>query len=79
MVLPMELVTVKGEGEGEGEVVIGCFVETLSIEERSVAGGGFLCNLVDNWSGEKKCWRGFGWIVPWVFQCSPEGFQEGDI
>ena len=41
--------------KGEGEVVLGCFVETLTLEERQVAGGGFHCSLVENWSGENMC------------------------
>ena len=27
----------------------------VALEERQVAVGGFLCNLVKNWSGEKMC------------------------
>ena len=35
VLLPVEVVPVKGEGE----VVLGCFVETLTLKERQVAGG----------------------------------------
>ena len=49
MVFPVEVVPVKGE------VVLGCFVETLTLEERQVAGNAFRCNSVKNWSGEKMC------------------------
>ena len=44
--------------KGEGEVVLGCFVKTLTLEERHVAGGDFRCNLVNNWSGKKMCFVG---------------------
>ena len=27
----------------------------VALEERQVAGGGFYCNSVKNWSGEKMC------------------------
>ena len=49
MVLPVEVVPEKGE------VVLGCFFETLTLEERRVAGGDFRWNLAKNWSGEKMC------------------------
>ena len=49
MVLPVEVVPVKGV------VVLGCFVKTLTLEERRVAGGDFCCNLVKNWSQERMC------------------------
>ena len=35
MVLPVEVVPVKGDGE----LVLGCFVKTLTLEERQVAEG----------------------------------------
>ena len=49
LMLPVEVVPVKGG------VVLGCFVETLTLKERQVAGGDFRCNLVKNWSGENMC------------------------
>ena len=39
----------------KGEMVRGCFVETLTLEERRVAGGDFRCNSVKNWSGVNMC------------------------
>ena len=36
-------------------MVLGCFVEMLTLEERQVAGGDFRWNLVKNWSGYKMC------------------------
>ena len=45
VVLSVEVVPEKGE------VVLGFFVETLTLEERRVAGGDFRWNLVKNWSG----------------------------
>ena len=49
VVLPVEVVPVKGE------VVLGCFVKTLNIEEMRVEGGYFRCNSVKNWSGVNMC------------------------
>ena len=49
VVLPVEVLPEKGE------VVLGYFVETLTLEERRVAGGDFRCNLVNNLSREKMC------------------------
>ena len=51
----MEVVRLKGE------VVLGCFVETLTLEERRVEGGDFCCNSVKNWSGENMCLVGI-WV-----------------
>ena len=31
------------------------FLVKVALEERQVAGGGFHCNSVKNWSGEKMC------------------------
>ena len=45
--LPVEVVPVNGEGE----VVLGCFVKMLTLEERQVAWVDFHCNSVQNWSG----------------------------
>ena len=36
-------------------MVLGCFVEMLTLEERRVAGGDFRWNLVKSWSGENMC------------------------
>ena len=35
----------------KGEVVLGCFVEKLTLEERWVVVGSFCWNLVKNWYG----------------------------
>ena len=43
--LPVEVVPEKGE------VVLGCFVTTLTLEERRVEGGDFCWNSVKTWSG----------------------------
>ena len=52
MVFPVEVVPEKGE------VVLGCFVETLTLEERRVAGSDFCWNYVKNWSRENMCLAG---------------------
>ena len=41
-------------GGGGGGDKVGLLVK-VALEERQVAGGGFHCNLVKNWSGEKMC------------------------
>ena len=57
VVLTVEVVLVKGEEE----VVLGCFVKTLTLDERQMAGGDFCCNLVNNWSGKMMCLVGI-WV-----------------
>ena len=60
-------------------MVLGCFVETLTLEERRVAGGDFRWNSVNNWYGGRCVWCGFRWIVPCMFQCAQEVIPEGGI
>ena len=49
VVLPVEVVPDKEE------LVLGCFVETLTLEERRVTGGDFRWNSVNNWSAKNMC------------------------
>ena len=44
-----------------------------------MAGGDFRCNLVNIWFGERRAWWLFGWIFPWMFQCSQEGIPKGGL
>ena len=75
VVFPVEVVPVKGEEV----VVLGCFVETMTLEERQVAGVASIVIRRRIGLGKRWVWWGFGWIVPWVFQCSQEGIPEGGI
>ena len=73
VVLPVEVVPEKGE------VVLGCFVETLILEKRRVVGATSVGIQRRIGMGKICVWWGFGWIVPWMFQCAQEVIPEGGI